>query len=122
MLDAVSNMASAILKSLKAGLIHQRHLRVEFSLDVFRFLFDGKGTKVPRRSGKLYCFEDFDERYFNREHFEYYNSHDEGCKVKFPLYMNSCLRWGPKSYNSSRELKKRDYTEILIIYVTKFRC
>ena len=76
-------------------------------------------TKVPRRSGKLYNFDDFDEGYFKKEHFEFYNSHNEGCKIEFPVYMNSCLRWG---FNSSGELMHKDYTETLLIYVTKFRC
>ena len=63
-LDAVSNFRTGIRKSLVAGTIRQRTINVNFQITTFKFLFKGKGKKVPHRPGRMYYLHDFDQHYF----------------------------------------------------------
>lgn len=63
-LDCVSNFVSAVSASLKLGTVRLCRFPVEFCLDVFKFLFDGKGTTSSGIAGKLYNRGEFDSKYF----------------------------------------------------------
>ena len=89
-LDAVSNFRTGIRKSLIAGTIRQRTIKVNFQITTFKFLFKGKGKKVPHRPGCMYYLHDFDQHYFTPDDFVFYNKDDEGCKVDFPIITCTC--------------------------------
>ena len=45
--DATSHLKCAISRSLKLGVNCRNRLEIEFRVDVFRYLFHGKGHKTP---------------------------------------------------------------------------
>jgi len=62
--DNVSSLVSSIQHSLKLGVNRSCKFSLEFTYDVFNFLFSGKGTTPPTGRGKFYGLEDFDSAYF----------------------------------------------------------
>ena len=47
--DAVSSFKAAVDRSLKAGLNCNNRIEIEFRVDVFKYLFSGKGRTPPRQ-------------------------------------------------------------------------
>ena len=72
-LDAVSCLTTAIISSLKWGIIRNRTFCLCFRRDVFRFLFKDSGRSVCRRPGKLYYRSDFCNEFFSESDFVYSN-------------------------------------------------
>ena len=83
--DATSHLKAAIHSSLKAGVNCKNKFDLEFRTDVYRFLFNGKGTTPPTGRGLFYNFQDFGETYFTDDWYVAYDKLGDGCKVDFPI-------------------------------------
>ena len=118
-LDAVSSFSAAVHRSLQAGIISQRIIRVEFPRHVYNFLFNGKGSSVSRKPGRLYERSDFTDEFFNDGHFQIYNKHNEGCSISFPIYMYSFVKFSSKHYSKEGHVLPRGFTETLMVKVVK---
>ena len=93
MVDAVSSLSTAIIRSLKCGLICNCSFNVAVRRDVFNSLFKNCGSKVCRRPGKFFNRCDFSNIYFSDNDFTYSNEHNECVSVLFPIYMYSHLKF-----------------------------
>lgn len=120
LLDDISNLRAAIQHSLSAGILPRRSIKVSFHRHVFNFLFKNKGRNVKHKPGKMYSKSDFPS-YFDENFFQYYNKFGEGCFIVFPIYMYSCVRFTPKSYNSDKRPLCCSFNEILMLKVVKER-
>ena len=120
-IDAVSNLVQAIQASLRLGILKKRSQTLDFPIYIFNYLFKNKGTARHKKPGRLYSRDDFDLNFFKSDDFVFYNENGEACKVEFPLYMNSYIRWCPKSYDKHHNPLPRDYRESLKIYIAKSR-
>lgn len=117
--DSISSLLSGVHKSLKAGILRQRTIRIPFPMYIFKYLFNNKGSRVPHKPGR---FGDFWTNHFKTEDFVYYNQAGEGCEVTFPVYMNCHIRWSSRSYDRFHQLlPTRDYVETLTVFLTKGR-
>lgn len=125
-LDCVSNFVSAVSASLKLGTVRLCKFSVEFRLDVFKFLFDGKGTTSSRTAGKLYNRGDFDSKYFPEGWNTVCDKLGDGCEIEFPVQMDIHIKYGPKCYLKDSEgsfsLKPRSFSEVVIVTISKNRC
>jgi len=71
-------------------------VRLFFRLDVFRFLFGGKGVS---REGWIFLEkEDFPSAYFPLGWDSWVDSHGQGMKVFYPLRVKPFISWSPKKY------------------------
>lgn len=112
MLDAVSSLSCAIISSLKQGLIRRNSFTVSVRRDVFNFLFNGCGTRVFRKPGKMYSKNDFCN-YFKDF---MYTSVNNGCvRVVFPIYMYSHTKF------VKLDNKSNYFNEIVCIHLFKER-
>ena len=114
-LDAVSSLTTAILCSLRVGIVRRCSFNVVVRRDVFNFLFSNCGSRVSRKRGKLYTRTDFNDRFFNNSDFVFYNSCNEGVCVVFPIYMYSCVKL-------TRLADHVDFVETVCINLVKKRC
>lgn len=119
MLNAISSFAASIRNSLRLGLVCQQNITLEFPRYVFNFLFNGKGSPVKHRSGRVLERIDFSAEHFNDSHFEYYNKDREGCFISFPIYMNSFVKFSTQSYSENGCPLPHGFTETLSIKVKK---
>lgn len=118
-------MCIAVANSLKVGCIRSNKFNVDFSLDVFRYLFNNKGSAVVRGRGKLYKSSDFNEQ-FPEGWSTLYDNLGDGCTIDFPIIMYPTIKYGPKSYckksdGSVVELARK-FKEIVCISLLKKRC
>lgn len=121
-LDAVSAFTAAITKSLLKGSLRERNITLEFPAHVFKMLFDGKGSRAPHKPGRMYNRSDYVCPYFDDSTFLCYGKHSEGCKIVFPIYMHSCIRWSAISYDHEHKIRPRTFTELLTIKLVKEHC
>ena len=84
----VNNFCLAVVNSLKLGCIRSYKFNVEFSLEVYRYLFNNRGTAVEHRRGKQYNLADF-KHHFPLGWNTYHDKHGDGCTVNFPVIMIS---------------------------------
>ena len=106
----------AIRKSLSVGVNRNCVFSVSVRRDVFMFLFGNCGSAVFRKSGKMYNRSEFSDSYFRSSDFVYYNKHNEGVCVVFPIYMYSyvkCIRCDSNII---------DYCETVYVNIIKKRC
>ena len=121
-MDATSHLKAIVQKSLKSGINCNNKVEVEFRTDVFKFLFNGKGSKPPRGRGLFYYLEEFDSTYFSDDWYIVYDKLGDGCKVDFPIRLESKIRWSSVVYNSDGSVKSRVFTEIISVTLVKVRC
>ena len=124
-MDAVTSFLCSLHRSLNLGTIRGCHFNVEFRLDVYNYLFKGKGTKPPSGRGLLFNLEDFDSTFFCDNWFVSYDKLGNGCAIDFPIRLQAVLKQGPVRYikTSSRLVRQpRVYVESLIVTVVKRRC
>jgi len=62
-------------------------------MDVFQFLFSDKGTTPPTGRGKFYELEEFSSAYFPAGWHIVYDRLGDGCRVDFPIRLESKLKW-----------------------------
>ena len=125
-LDCVSNFVSAVSASLKLGTVRLCRFPVEFRLDVFKFLFDGKGTTSSGIAGKLYNRGEFDSKYFPEGWSTVCDKLGDSCEIEFPVQMDIHIKYGPKCYfkdsKGSFSMKPRSFFEEVIVTISKNRC
>ena len=119
--DAVSSFRAAVDRSLKAGLNCNNRIEIEFRVDVFKYLFSGKGRTPPTGRGLFYDLEDFDATFFTSNWYIAYDKLGDGCCVDFPIRLESKLKWSSVVFTSSRTMKPKLFTEIICITLVKCR-
>ena len=82
-------------------------LEVEFRVDIFRYLFHGKGHTPPRGRGLLHNLKDFDETYIMDEWCIAYDRLGDGCKVDFPIRIESRIKWSTLVFSRSGNVKPK---------------
>ena len=97
-------------------------IELEFRVDVFRFLFKGKGRTPPTGRGLYYDLDDFDSTYFCADWYKTYDKLGDGCCLEFPVRLESRLKWSSTVYSSSRSVKPRIFTEMIYVTLVKSRC
>uniref|UniRef100_A0A1X7U9T0 Uncharacterized protein n=1 Tax=Amphimedon queenslandica TaxID=400682 RepID=A0A1X7U9T0_AMPQE len=112
-LDAVSAFSVAIHSSLRAGLLAKQAVTLEFPRNVFKYLFQDKGTFVKGKPGKLYERGDFPLEFFNELHFSCYNKDGDGCFVTFPRHMYSHIKVCHQSFDFDDRKLNCSFTETL---------
>ena len=120
--DATSNLKAAIQRSLKSGVGCSNRLEVEFRTDVFRFLFNCKGRIPPKGRGLFYDLEDFDTTFFDDNWYIVYDKLGDGCRVHFPIRLESKIKWSRTVFNSDGSVKPRVFTEMIYVTLVKNRC
>ncbi len=122
----VSNLTSSICNSLRVGIVRNCRFSVSFRTDVFMLLFGGKGQDPPHGKGKLYFLDEFSSRYFDSSSFLCYDKLGNGCKVSFPVRLESAVRFSPVCYDKDSDgclvPKRRSFSESVIVTLLKERC
>lgn len=124
--DSVSSLILGIQGSLRRGINLNCKFNVEFRVDVFSYLFSGKGSLPPSGQGKLYNLDDFNPTFFPGNWFIVYDKLGNGCKVDFPVRLESKLKWSPTVYdklpNGTVVVREKIFTEVLVVTLVKKRC
>ena len=125
-MDYVSIFVSSINSSLRVGTIRCCKFNFEFRLDVFKFLFGGKGQQTQHQRGMDYNKEDFDSKYFSTDWHVHYDRLGNGCEVDFPIHLYPSIKFSARSYfkdaNGKLTPKLQTFTETLTVTVLKRRC
>ena len=95
---------TTIHKSLKSGINRNNRLDIEFRTDVFRFLFNGNGRTPPRGRG---LFFDFEQTYFGDNWYIQYDKLGDGCRIDFPVRLESRIKWSSVVYDPDGSAKPR---------------
>ena len=124
--DNVSSLVSSIWHSLKLGVNRNCKFSLEFTTDVFNFLFSGKGTTPPNGWGKFYGLEDFGSTYFPAGWHVVYDRLGDGCRIDFPIRLESKLKWSTTLYSKQEDgtlvPKPKTFTEMICVSLVKVRC
>ena len=124
--DFVSSFVCAVKKSLRCGPVCNRTFTLSVRTDVFKFLFNGKGSVVRGKRSLSYVLDDFDSDYFPSNWYVWYNKLGNGCKVDFPCFMHSYVKFAPTHYLLSDTdtpiAQPRTYEEIVTITLVKCCC
>ena len=121
-MDATSQLKAAVHKSLKSGVNKNNRLELEFRTDIFRFLFHGKGKTPPTGRGLFYDLQDFDTTYFSDNWYIVYDKLGDGCRIDFPVRLESKIKWSSIVYNFDGSVKPRIFTEMIFVTLVKSRC
>lgn len=125
-MDEVSRLVLQVQRSLKSGVNLNRVFSVEFRVDVFNFLFKNKGRAPPAGRGLFYDLSSFSTTYFPVDWHVVYDKLGDGCRVDFPVRLESKLKWSNKAYtkdtSGNLELKPRTFTEMIYVKLVKCRC
>ena len=97
--DSVSNFVAEV-HSLKLGVNLNCSFSVDFRVDVFNFLFSGKGSVPPSGRGNFFELADFSNVYFPAGWYVVYDKLGDGCKVVFPVRLESKIRYSSPVYSS----------------------
>ena len=112
--------------SLKLGVNLNCTFSVEFRVDVFNFLFKGKGRTPPAGHGLFYDLSSFSTTYFPVDWHVIYNKLGDGCRIDFPVRLESKLKWSSEVYvrdtSGNLVLKPRTFTEMVYVRLVKCRC
>ena len=94
-------------------------LEVEFRVDLFKYLFSGKGRRPPRGLDHFYELEDFDSKT------NWYRCFDK-LGNDFPVRLHSKIVWSALVYdklpNGQLQPKARSYHEFIVVTLVKKRC
>ena len=117
--DSISSLILGIQGSLRRGINLNCKFNVESRVDVFSYLFSGKGSLPPSGQGKLYNLDDFNPTFFPGNWFIVYDKLGNGCKVDFPVRLESKLKWSPTVYdklpNGTVVVREKIFTEVLVV-------
>lgn len=120
--DAVSTFKAAVHRSLKSGVNCNNRIDFEFRVDVFRYLFNGKGRAPPNGRGLFYDLDDFNTTYFSDGWYVVYDKLGDGCTVDFPIRLESKLKWSSQVFYSNGNVKPKVFTEMISVTLVKQRC
>ena len=120
--DNISNFITAVQSSLRVGTVRNSKFLVSFRCDVFVFLFHDKGSGISGKRGRMFSEADFDLKYFSSDWFVSYDKLGDGCKIQFPIHLNSFVRFSPLTYtkDSNDDIivpRPRDFTELLSVSI-----
>ena len=110
-------------KSLKSNCIRKCKFSTSFRMDVFKYLFQGKGVRPSFGQGTNYEKENFDERFFPSNCNVAYDHLEDGCKVHYLIPRSSKIKWSPIVYEKENNgVLVRTFTEVIVLDVVKRRC
>ena len=72
--------------------------------------------------GLFYDLEDFNMTYFGGDWHVVFDKLGDGCRVNFPLKLESKLKWSSLVYNFDGSVKSRIFTEMISVTIVKSRC
>ena len=75
----------------------------------------------PTGRGLFYDLEDFDKTYFYDDWYVVYDKLGDGCKVDFPIRLDSKIKWSTQVF-STGSVKPRVFTEMIYVTLVKSRC
>ena len=120
--DNISSLILGIQSSLRRGINLNCKFNVELRLDVFSYLFTGKGSLPP--SGNCKTLDNFNPTFFAVNWFIVYDKLGNGCKVD-PVCLESKLKWSPALYdklpNGTVVVRKKIFSEIVVVTLVKKR-
>ena len=91
---------------------------VEFRVDLFKYLFSGKGRCPPRGLDHFYELENFDSK---TNWYRCYDKLGNGCCIDFPVRLHSKIVWSALVYvklpNGQLQPKARSYHEFIVVTV-----
>jgi len=99
---------------------------IGFRIDVFDFLFEGRGSVPPSGRGNFYDLADFSNVYFPADWYVVYDELGNGCKVVFPGRLESKIRFSSPMYSKMSDgfivLQPKTFTEMICVTLVKARC
>lgn len=124
--DSVSNFIAEVHRSLKLGVNINCRFSVDFRIDVFNFLFNGKGNMPPSGRGNFFELTDFSNLYFPADWYVVYDKLGNGCKVVFPVRLESKVKYSSPVYSKKSDgsivLMPKSFTEMIYVSLVKARC
>ena len=124
--DSVSNLVAEVHRSLKLGVNLNCSFSVAFRVDVFNFLFNGKGSVPPSGRGNFFELADFSNVYFPANWYVVYDKLGNGCTVVFPVRLESKVRYSSPVYSKKSDgsivLIPKTFTEMIYVSLVKARC
>ena len=66
--------------------------------------------------------EDFDETYFSDNWHVAYDKLGDGCKIDFPIRLESKIKWSSKVFCCNGSVKPKVFTEMIYVTLVKSRC
>jgi len=124
--DSVSNLVAEVQRSLKLGVNLCCSFSLGFRIDVFNFLFKGKGSVPPTGRGNFFELVDFSKLYFPADWHVAYDKLGNGCEVVFPVRLESKTKFSSSVYgkclDGSIVLKPKIFTEMIYVSLVKARC
>lgn len=121
--DNISSFISEVHRSLKLGVNVNCSFSVAFRIDVFNFLFRGKGSMPPTGQGNFFDLADFSNVYFPDDWYVVYDKLGNGCRVVFPVRLESKVRFSSPVYTKkSIVLQPKTFTEMVYVSLVKTRC
>ena len=98
MLATLLQKCKEVQRSLKLGVNLCCSFTVGFRIDVFNFLFKGKGSVPPTGRGNFFELVDFNKLYFPEDWHVVYDKLGNGCKVVFPVRLESKTKFSSSVY------------------------
>ena len=121
--DNFSNFIAEVHRSLKLGVNVNCSFSVAFTTDVFNFLFKGKGSVPPTGRGNFFDLADFSNVYFPHDWYVVYDKLGNGCKVVFPVRLESKVRFSSPAYSKTSDgslvLQPKTFTEMVYVSLVK---
>ena len=122
-MDGVSTLCDAVNGSLRLGVNRGCQFTVDLRTDVFKYLFQNKGSDYEHGTGRLYTYSDFDTTYFPTDWYKVHDKLGDCCMVEFPVRMFSKVKWSPTVYSCSSGSaitpKHKYYKEVCSIWLIK---
>ena len=117
--NGISDLCAAVEKSLKLVVNLHCKFKVEFRVDLFKYLFSGKGRRPRGGLGRFYELENFDSRFFKTNWYRCYDKLGNGCVIDFPVRLHSKISWSALVYdklpNGQLQPKARSYQEFIVV-------
>ena len=73
----------------------------------------------PSGRGLFYEWKDFNTTYFSDNWHVVYDKLGDGCRVDFPIRLESKIKWSSVVYNSDVSVKPWVFTEMISVAIVK---
>ena len=116
-----------MVRSLRVGTTRSTQVITEFRHDVFKHLFNNKMHLSAQDFPSKWFVDGWDQCYFERRGHNEQHKHYNGCRVLYPITVNSKhLAWSKTKFynnnNGSIDFKKQVFVEIVSFSVRKVNC